>query len=104
MFAQGRSVAQSNLEGAQWFSKAADQGYAAAQKNLGIMFDQGRSVAQSDVEAARWFREPDDQGLADAQSTLGAMYLNGRGEKRSQGSSGSKHSKQARAPPQTLVT
>jgi hypothetical protein len=49
MFAQGRGVAQSDVEAARWYRKAADQGHAQAQNNLGTMFEQGRGVAQSDV-------------------------------------------------------
>jgi hypothetical protein len=37
MFAQGRGVAQSDVEAARWVRKAADQGLAEAQYNLGIM-------------------------------------------------------------------
>jgi hypothetical protein len=49
MFAQGRGVAQSDAKAARWFRKAADQGNAGAQYNLGAIFAQGRGVAQSDV-------------------------------------------------------
>jgi hypothetical protein len=37
MFAQGRGVAQSDVEAALWYRKAADQGLAQAQHNLGII-------------------------------------------------------------------
>ena len=72
MFAQGRGVAQSEVEAARWCCKAADQGHAGAQYNLGIMLDQGRGMAQSDVEAARWYRKAADQGFAKAQPQPGA--------------------------------
>jgi TPR repeat protein len=36
MFGRGRSVAQSDVEAARWYRKAADQGYALAQYNLGV--------------------------------------------------------------------
>jgi hypothetical protein len=49
-------VAQSDVEAARWYRKAADQGDAGALYNLGIMFEQGLGVAQSEVEAARLFR------------------------------------------------
>jgi hypothetical protein len=62
MFAQGRGVAQNDVEAARWFRKAAVRGDAGAQYNLGNMFDQGRGVAQSEVEAARWYRKAADQG------------------------------------------
>jgi len=37
MLEQGRDVAQSDAEAARWFRKAAHQGHADAQYNLGIM-------------------------------------------------------------------
>jgi hypothetical protein len=67
MFAEGRGVAQSDGEAAQWFRKAADQGNATAQFTLGGLFSQGRGVAQSDAEAARWCRKAADQGFKEAQ-------------------------------------
>jgi hypothetical protein len=57
-------VAQSDEEAARWSRKAADQGHAQAQYNLGSMFYEGRGVAQSDVEAAWWYRKASDQGDA----------------------------------------
>jgi hypothetical protein len=73
MFEQGRGVAQSDVEAARWFRKAADKGFAKAQYNLGNMFDQGRGLAQSDVEAARWYRKAADQGHVQALHKLGKM-------------------------------
>jgi hypothetical protein len=37
MFEQGSGVAQSDVEAARWYRKAADQGHADAQYKLGIM-------------------------------------------------------------------
>ena len=66
-------MAQSDVEAARWCRKAADQGLALAQYNLGKMFEQGRGVAQSDVQAARWYRKAADQGHVQAQHKLGNM-------------------------------
>ena len=68
-----RREAQSDVEAARWFRKAADQGDAGAQYNLGIMFKQGSGVAQSDVQAARWYRKAADQGHVQALHKLGNM-------------------------------
>jgi uncharacterized protein len=57
----------------------ANQGYAAAQYDLGIMYDNGQGVPQNYAEAVKWYRLAADQGYADAQSDLGAMYEHGRG-------------------------
>ncbi|MBE4724310.1 sel1 repeat family protein, partial [Acinetobacter baumannii] len=67
-------VAQSYAKAAEWYSKAADQGLAEAQYNLGGMYDKGQGVAQSYAKAAEWYSKAADQGLAEAQYNLGVMY------------------------------
>jgi TPR repeat protein len=64
-----------HAEVAQAF-KAADQGFAAAQANLGRLYEQGRGVPQSDTEAARLYKLAADQGLAAAQANLGILGKN----------------------------
>ena len=59
--------------------RAAEQGDAAAQSNLGLMYDEGRGVAQDYTEALKWYRRAADQGNATAQYNLGAMYEEGQG-------------------------
>ena len=61
------------------FRKAADQGHAQAQCNLGSMYKQGQGVPQSYKAALVWYRKAADQGHADAQFNLGLMYDQGRG-------------------------
>jgi TPR repeat protein len=40
---------------ASWYRKAAEQGYARAENNLGVMYDNGEGVLQDDVTAHMWF-------------------------------------------------
>ena len=61
------------------WTKAANQGHAGAQYNLGVMYEQGQGVAQNNVEAVRWYRKAADQGHAQAQFNLGCMYAEGQG-------------------------
>ena len=70
---------KANSSWIKWYRRAAEQGFAAAQTNLGFMYTNGRGVAQSDTEAFKWYRRAADQGFAIAQSNLGFMYANGRG-------------------------
>jgi len=58
-----------------WFRKAADQGYAAAQYNLGVSYAAGQDY----VQAVVWWRKAADQGYAAAQYNLGAVYDTGQG-------------------------
>lgn len=62
-----------------WYRKAADQGEAYGQSNLGRMYRVGRGVAQDDAQAVHWYRKAAEQGDAAAQTNLGWMYENGRG-------------------------
>ena len=49
-----------------WYRKAAEQGHAKAQLNLGIMYFTGRGVPQDYVQAHMWFNLSAAQGDADA--------------------------------------
>jgi TPR repeat protein len=79
MYADGRGVAQDYAEAVRWYRKAAEQGDATAQFNLGAMCGTGQGVAQDYAEAVRWYRKAAEQGNADAQFILGIMYANGQG-------------------------
>jgi len=72
-------IPQNDVEAVNWYRLAAEQGYAPAQFNLGVMFGAGRGVPKDDVEAAKWYRKAAEQGDAGSQFNLGARYSNGRG-------------------------
>ena len=59
--------------------RAAEQGDAAAQFNLGFAYLKGEGVPQDYAEAVKWWRRADEQGLAPAQYNLGLMYYKGEG-------------------------
>ena len=62
----------------KWFRKAAEQGVAEAQHNLGQYYANGEGVPQDDAEAVKWFRKAAEQGVAEAQLILGLEYSTGR--------------------------
>ena len=70
MLREGQGVDQSDVEAVQWYRKAADQGFAQAQHNLGAMFGKGFGVVQNIAEAARWFKKAADQGNAEARHAM----------------------------------
>ncbi|CAK0744461.1 conserved hypothetical protein [Gammaproteobacteria bacterium] len=70
MYRDGRGVNQDNHEAVSWYLKAAEQGDADAQFNLGIMYAEGRGVAQDIREAALWLRKAAEQGDEDAEIYL----------------------------------
>ena len=54
-----------------WYRRAAEQGNARAQRNLGWMFQYGRGVTKDDSQAVLWYRKSAEQGNASAQRNLG---------------------------------
>ncbi|MYG53878.1 MAG: sel1 repeat family protein, partial [Rhodospirillaceae bacterium] len=63
----------------KWFRKAAAQGHAASQHNLGFAYFTGKGVPADNAAAARWFRRAAERGLARAQYNLGHLYDRGYG-------------------------
>jgi TPR repeat protein len=63
-------VTQNHQEALKWFRKGAEQGFALAQYNLGVMYHNGQGVAQNHEEAVKWYRKAAEQGYADAQKAL----------------------------------
>jgi TPR repeat protein len=51
MYLEGKSVPQNYLEAVKWYRKAAEQGYAFAQKTLAFMYLKGHGVPQDVVLA-----------------------------------------------------
>lgn len=72
-------VQQDFAEATRWSRRAAEQGDAVGQCNLGVAYRSGRGVEKDDIEAARWFRLAAEQGVAVAQFNLALMYLVGEG-------------------------
>lgn len=64
---------------AGWFYRSAEQGYADAQFNLGLMYANGEGVEQNMDEAVTLFKKAAEQGHVDAQNNLGALYFTGEG-------------------------
>ena len=79
IYNSGEGVVQSYEKAAEWYRKAADQGYHWAQDNLGDLYRDGKGVPQSDLAAAEWYRKAADQGLPGAQNSLGNLYYSGKG-------------------------
>ena len=66
-------------EAVKCFRKAAEQGNATAQFNLGYCYEKGQGVAKDETEAVKWYREAAEQGFALAQCYLGYCYEKGQG-------------------------
>ena len=79
-YQQGKGdLPQSYVKAVEWWRKAADQGYAPCQHNLGVAYIMGKGVAQSDHKAAEFYRKAAEQCHAGAQVGLAELYYFGRG-------------------------
>ena len=63
----------------EWYQKAANQGHAPAQYNLGVMYKNGYNVTKDDARALEWYQKSANQGYAPAQNSLGLSYSFGSG-------------------------
>ena len=79
MYENGQGIPQDYAEAVRWYTRAAEQGNAGAQFNLGVSYDNGQGVLQNHAEAVKWYRLAADQGDADAQLNLGFSYEYGEG-------------------------
>jgi hypothetical protein len=82
MHQNGVGVPQDYAAAAQWYQRAADQGLAVAQNNLGIMYQFGYGVERNHRTAARWYRAAAEQGEPFGQNNIGLAYANGVGVER----------------------
>ena len=70
MYDHGYGVPENDAEAVKWFRKAAVQGNAKAQTNLGIMYVVGIGVPEDYVKAHMWFSLTKAQGNKDASDYL----------------------------------
>lgn len=78
-YRDGNGVYQSDIHAFQWFRKAAEQGDATAENELGDLYATGKGIARDKQEAALWYRKAAKQGNAAGMFNLGASYYNGDG-------------------------
>ena len=79
MYYEGEGVPKDYSQAENWYRKAAEQGFAPAQNNLGLMYDNGSypQVPIDHSEAEIWYRKAAEQGFAEAQFHLGRLYYKG---------------------------
>jgi len=75
----GDGVPEDLTKAFKWFQKAAVQGNAEAQSQLGLMYSDGEGVPKDDAKAFEWYQKAAVQGNAVAQLKLGGMYQYGWG-------------------------
>ena len=79
LYEYGQGVPQDYPQALYWYRRAAQQGNAEAQFNLGFLYATGVGVPQNYTEAFGWYRLAAQQGNAEAQHNLGYLYHIGQG-------------------------
>ena len=74
---------QNYAEAEKWYRKAAEQGYADAQCQLGDMYFRGQRVLKNAAEAWEWYLLAAEQGSEYSQSQLAYMCALGAGRDQS---------------------
>ena len=78
MLMEGRAgVPVDRVTAYQWFERAAAQGDAVAQTNLGWMKANGIGAPKNMLDAAQWYRRAAESGSAEAQARLGDLLARG---------------------------
>ena len=75
MYEKGLGIVQDYQQAFAWYQKAANQGFAGAQSNLGMMYYTGQGVAQNHQQAVAWWQKAANQGDIEAQYNLGNIYI-----------------------------
>lgn len=75
----GHGTGKNPVKAAYWYRKAAINGNANAQDNLGSCYYHGAGVPKNLEAAATWHRRAADRGYPPAFNNLGLCYRNGEG-------------------------
>ena len=76
MCQNGWGTEQDHSEAVKWYRKAAEQGHANAQNNLGWMYQNGWGIEQDYYEAVKWYRKAAELGNVRSQYNIGEMLEN----------------------------
>ena len=83
MYKHGKGVPPDPQKAIEWYTKAAEQGYASAQNNLGVMYERigeqallldERAGVSNFLKAMKWFQEAGKQGNPIAQFNAALIY------------------------------
>lgn len=78
----GLYLEQNYLKAVYWYSLAADDGWAPAERNLANCYKNGQGVGKGLQQAALWYERAAKHGHPTAQCTIAEMYYKGCGVKK----------------------
>ena len=70
MYYKGEGVEKDSKKAIEWYEKAASQGFAKAQYNLGVMYDNGYGVEVNEQKAYELLQKSLNQGNPKAQAYI----------------------------------
>lgn len=94
-FLKQEGVDQDLVESTKWFLKAAENGDAGAQDELGDAYYNGRGTDENLAEAIKWYEKAAAQDNNFSQFSLGRIYYYGEGIKKEKGTAFSWYMKSA---------
>jgi len=72
-------IVKNEALGLEWYKKAADQGHAVSQSQIGIAYETGNGAVKNIDIAIEWYKKAANQGNVYSQERLGSFYYNGTG-------------------------
>ncbi|MBR0097490.1 MAG: sel1 repeat family protein [Synergistaceae bacterium] len=75
MYASGRGVRRDYQQAVYWYRKAAEQGHAWAQNNLGAMYANGNGIKRDFNQAIYWWQKSAAQGNTSARANLATLGI-----------------------------
>ena len=75
----GRGEPENKSAAVKWYEKAAEQGIANAQYNLGYCYEKGYGVTKDKEQAMQWYKKAADQGHESAKEAIDGMESGGMG-------------------------
>ena len=79
LFESRKSLDIKDKDAIQYLTKAAEEGYAAAQVELGILFLNGEIVTQDSKNSYNWFKAAAEKGNYDGMKYVSKCYFSGMG-------------------------
>jgi len=76
-YQEERGVKRDLAGAAQWYTKAANQGFAGAENNLGFLYETGGGVPANVAAALGWYRRAAEHGIPDAALSVAKLLLVG---------------------------
>ncbi|HCX59940.1 MAG TPA: sel1 repeat family protein, partial [Candidatus Cloacimonas sp.] len=69
-YANGEGVVKNYKQAVYWYEKAANQGHADAQNNLGVCYEFGKGVVQNYQTAYFWYLLASANGIEKAKDNM----------------------------------